>query len=37
MAIVSGEFRPSVRWENQSWVMNWIQNAARTLRDDAVL
>ena len=37
MAIVVGALRPSSRWENQSWVMNWIQNAARTLRVDAAL
>src|SRR5205823_4039 len=28
---------PSSRWENQSWVMNWIQNAASTLKNGAFL
>ena len=37
MVIVADELRPSTRWENQSWVMNWIQKAARTLRNGAFL
>ena len=28
---------PSSRCENQSWVMNWIQKAASTLKKDACL
>jgi hypothetical protein len=36
-AIISGAFAPSRRWENQSWVMNWIQNAASTLKNGAFL
>ena len=29
--------RASSRCENQSWVMNWIQNAASTLKNGAFL
>ncbi len=29
--------RASSMCENQSWVMNWIQNAARTLKNGAFL
>ncbi len=28
---------PSSMWENQSWVMNWIQNAAMTFMNGAFL
>ena len=31
----SGLLWPSSRWENQSWVMNWIQKAASTLKKGA--
>ena len=35
--MISGAFWPSSMWENQSWVMNWIQKAASTLKKGAFL